>query len=140
MIPPVNSQQQEQLNNLIPSRSSHSQPNADYLSLNQTMDTGDEETQEKKTCVERIKGMTYKDWLKVAFLVFLLSFVVVAIVYNDVTTDVFEGFLNWMEDNPILGGFVYIFVYTATTVLVIPGSLLTLGAGFVYFQLYGGVT
>ena len=97
------------------------------------------EEQPKKSCLEKVKGWKAKDWFKLAFVIFLISFVIVAIIFNKTTSEIFEAFLNWMQDNPALGAFVYIFIYTATTVLIIPGSLLTLGAGFVYFQLYGGV-
>jgi len=53
-----------------------------------------------------------------------------------------EGLLEWTEENPGLGVLVFALFYAVATVLFIPGSLLTLGAGFaftaaVHSPLYG---
>ena len=89
-------------------------------------------TKPRKSCCQRISEFTFKDWLKVLFVLFLITFFTLAIVFSDTTTKIFTGFLNWMSDNIILGSLVYIFVYALVTVLMIPGSIFTLGAGFVF--------
>merc|ERR1712130_12146 len=55
-----------------------------------------------------------------------------AAVYNQTTLKYFNMFLNWMQDNAVLGAFAFIGVYWFCTVFMIPGSILTLGAGFVF--------
>lgn len=46
-------------------------------------------------------------------------------------------FLQWIEENPVPGLFVFIVVYFVATVLFVPGSILTLGAGFVFANAFG---
>ena len=80
----------------------------------------------------RMRTWTPKQWLKFFFVLFLFAFFILAFVFGDITQRVFTAFLNWMEDNLFVGSLAYILIYTVTTVLLIPGSLLTLGAGFVF--------
>jgi len=46
-------------------------------------------------------------------------------------------FLEWVENNPVAGVFSFIGVYFLATVLFIPGSILTLGIGFVFANVFG---
>lgn len=48
-----------------------------------------------------------------------------------------QDFLQWVEDNPAAGIFAFIGVYFLATVLFIPGSLLTLGSGFIFANVFG---
>merc|ERR1712232_1364039 len=50
---------------------------------------------------------------------------------------VVEDFLAWVEDNPVAGLFAFIGVYFVATIFFIPGSILTLGAGFVFANAFG---
>uniref|UniRef100_A0A7S2PDT1 VTT domain-containing protein n=1 Tax=Leptocylindrus danicus TaxID=163516 RepID=A0A7S2PDT1_9STRA len=52
-------------------------------------------------------------------------------------TDTVDDFLQWVEDNPTEGVFAFIGVYFVATVLFIPGTILTLGAGFVFSSAFG---
>ena len=45
--------------------------------------------------------------------------------------------IDWLEDHPIPGFFATIFFYSAATVLLVPGSVLTLGAGAAYSAAFG---
>ena len=47
------------------------------------------------------------------------------------------SFLNWVEQNPAAGAFAFAGVYIVCTVFFIPGSLLTLGAGYVFSRAVG---
>jgi uncharacterized membrane protein YdjX (TVP38/TMEM64 family) len=47
--------------------------------------------------------------------------------------------LTWIDSLGIAGGIVFIVIYTLATVLFIPGSLLTLGAGAVFDVLWGSI-
>jgi len=46
-------------------------------------------------------------------------------------------FLEWIKDNTIAGLFIYMVVYFIATVFFIPGSILTLGAGFIFSAAFG---
>eukprot|EP00938_MAST-03A_sp_MAST-3A-sp1_P003784 g3784.t1 len=65
----------------------------------------------------------------------LFGFVIYSIV-DSLTSkhlgDALNSFLKWMEDNLVLGSFAFAGVYIMCTVLFVPGSALTLGAGFIY--------
>jgi len=78
--------------------------------------------------------------LKLSITLILVGFIIFVIV--DSTQDQYvrsgmQSFLSWMEDNPTAGVFAFMFVYFTATVLFIPGSILTLGAGFVFANIYG---
>ncbi|MEQ8690314.1 MAG: VTT domain-containing protein, partial [Pseudomonadales bacterium] len=45
--------------------------------------------------------------------------------------------LNWIQANPSISWAVYIVLYIIATVLMLPGSILTLGAGFLFGLGYG---
>jgi len=49
---------------------------------------------------------------------------------------VLRDFVNWVKDHPLAGPFALSGVYVFCTVLFIPGSILTLGAGFAFKQAY----
>ena len=43
-----------------------------------------------------------------------------------------------MQDHPIEAPIILIVAYTCATVLLVPGSILTVGAGFAFYHAYGG--
>ena len=43
-----------------------------------------------------------------------------------------EDLINWIADNPALGAFVLAGLYVVATIFFIPGSILTLGAGWAF--------
>mmetsp|Transcript_4813 Transcript_4813/g.5572 ORF Transcript_4813/g.5572 Transcript_4813/m.5572 type:complete len:344 (-) Transcript_4813:69-1100(-) len=61
-----------------------------------------------------------------------IIFVIVDSLTNQYSRNILLQFLEWIEDNPILGVIAFIGVYFICTVCFIPGSILTLGAGFVF--------
>ena len=77
---------------------------------------------------------------KAALLLLLLGAIVFLIV--DYTgagyiNEALTAFLDWVEDNIVAGTFAFAGVYVVCTVLFIPGSLLTLGAGYVFSRAVG---
>ena len=83
--------------------------------------------------------LNWKNWLKITFLLILIAVIVLAIIYSDTTKKIFTDFLTWMQDNAAAGSFAFIALYWFCTVMFIPGSLLTLGAGFVFRAVAGPV-
>lgn len=119
-------------------------------------------TEEKKTILQRIFSF------KLLIGLLLVGFVIFVIIDSTTTKHVRSGveiFLDWIEDNPVEGFFVFVLgesyslnpkvsrsrqwccspalsclaetVYLAATVLFVPGAVLTLGAGFVFSMAFG---
>eukprot|EP00751_Fragilariopsis_kerguelensis_P045126 CAMPEP_0170997532 /NCGR_PEP_ID=MMETSP0736-20130129/12917_1 /TAXON_ID=186038 /ORGANISM="Fragilariopsis kerguelensis, Strain L26-C5" /LENGTH=375 /DNA_ID=CAMNT_0011424243 /DNA_START=265 /DNA_END=1393 /DNA_ORIENTATION=- len=61
-----------------------------------------------------------------------IIFVIVDSLTNKYARDTILQFLEWIEENPTLGVVAFIGVYFICTIFFIPGSILTLGAGFVF--------
>lgn len=70
----------------------------------------------------------------------LLGLIIYIIVDSMTTGNVRTGlefFLTWIQSNPGAGTVSFMLVYAVATVLFVPGSLLTLGAGFVFSATFG---
>jgi uncharacterized membrane protein YdjX (TVP38/TMEM64 family) len=77
-----------------------------------------------------------KRWLRIGGLVALVSItVVVALVFP--VSELAVGLGAWIRDAGIWGGAASAAVYIAATVLMLPGSLLTAGAGRAYGPIWG---
>ena len=83
--------------------------------------------------------MNWRTWLKIGIAAGIITFITLAIVYNEQSAEYLTAFLEWMQTNPVSGSFAFIGVYWFCTVMFIPGSLLTLGAGFVFREVAGPV-
>eukprot|EP01083_Nonionella_stella_P000729 2084_1 len=77
------------------------------------------------------------NWLRIIIISMLLALIIVAIVNHQISAKLLTSFLTWMKENVIEGSAAFVAVYTCCVVLMIPGSILTLGAGFVYVDLLG---
>lgn len=53
--------------------------------------------------------------------------------------ELIQNTLSWIQGLGIAGGVVFIIIYSLATVLFIPGSLLTLGAGAIFDILFGSI-
>jgi len=62
----------------------------------------------------------------------LIIFVVVDSLTNQWVRNGILDFLEWIENNTAAGVFAFMAVYFAATICFVPGSILTLGAGFVF--------
>lgn len=67
----------------------------------------------------------------------VFAIIVAAITYValnlDTFKDYFEDYIEWLKNNPTEGFFIYILIEIVTTVCAIPGTILTLGAGYSYY-------
>merc|ERR1712176_500249 len=70
-------------------------------------------------------------------LVGIIAFVIADSLTNKYVKEGIDIFLAWIEKNPIPGVFAFMGVYFIATVLFIPGSILTLGSGFIFANVYG---
>ena len=72
----------------------------------------------------------------------LLAFIVFVIVDTQTNNWVRTGivaFLEWVENNVVAGVFGFLGLYFLATILFVPGSVLTLGAGFVFSASLGSL-
>ena len=78
---------------------------------------------------------TYSTIKKISIGLVLLGLIIYVII-DSLTTKNLQSiiieFLNWVEQNPIYGVLAFVLVYVVCTIFFIPGSILTLGAGFVF--------
>merc|ERR1711862_1078120 len=71
------------------------------------------------------------------FLIGFIGFVIADSLTNQYIKSGIDIFLKWIENNPIPGVFAFMGVYFIATVLFIPGSILTLGSGFIFANVFG---
>jgi uncharacterized membrane protein YdjX (TVP38/TMEM64 family) len=70
-------------------------------------------------------------------LVAFIAFVIIDSLTTGYVRGAVSDFLEWIETNVVAGIFLFIMVYFIATVFFIPGSLLTLGSGFVFASAFG---
>jgi len=77
---------------------------------------------------------------KIFIALFLCGFVLFLVIdaFNEkYVATILDTFLDWMKDNIVAGSFAFFFVYIICTVLFVPGSALTIGAGYIYSETIG---
>jgi len=75
--------------------------------------------------------------VKVLLKIILLVVVLVSVSIFWPVHEWMQALIGWVRDSGTWGVLVYAVVYIVAILLLIPGSLLTLGAGFVYGPLWG---
>ena len=76
--------------------------------------------------------------IKLIIFILVAAALVAAGIFLDVNTYL-RQLLDWIREQGIVGVVIFAVVYIAATVLFVPGSILTLGAGFVYGVVWGSV-
>lgn len=103
-------------------------------------DDGDQSapTQSENSSEEEAKknACCKKAFFAVIIVAFIAYVIADSLTTGNVSTAV-KDFLAWIEENPVIGIFAFIGVYFVATVFFIPGSILTLGAGFVFANAFG---
>ena len=72
-----------------------------------------------------------------AILIGIVTFVIIDSLTNQHISTGFQELLTWIESNLVAGVFAFMGVYFIATVCFVPGSLLTLGSGFVFGSAVG---
>lgn len=83
----------------------------------------------------------YKYWktiTRIVIIVFLVTLVIIAFAVFD-AEERLEDLLEWIDENKTPGFFIFVLAYVLATVLFIPGSLMSLGAGFVFGIVLGAL-
>ena len=92
-----------------------------------------DESNTKKEENEENSASNKKTWAVRAFAVLVIVVVIVLIiVFRSQVNDALSSFINWVRDHHVAGPFALVAVYIFCTVLFIPGSILTLGAGLAF--------
>ncbi|CAJ1962320.1 unnamed protein product [Cylindrotheca closterium] len=112
----------------MPVENTASVPSGDEPETNIPL-TPEDEAAKKKACIK-------KSLFALIFVAFIAYVIADSLTTKHVSGAV-EDFLAWIEDNPTIGIFAFMGVYIIATVFFIPGSILTLGAGFVFANAFG---
>mmetsp|Transcript_26005 Transcript_26005/g.38428 ORF Transcript_26005/g.38428 Transcript_26005/m.38428 type:complete len:315 (-) Transcript_26005:74-1018(-) len=107
-----------------------SSPNTSALLESESNETNYVDIKESKLRCSR------KKLLGCLFLVFIILIIVDSTTTRFIASSI-NGFLEWIESHPILGLFGFIAIYVVCTVLFIPASILTVGAGFAFSGMFG---
>lgn len=105
------------------------------------MEDENQETEEEEEISEEVlKLQRWNRNKRIILGLILLGFIIFVIVDSTTTGYLRSGIniaLQWIEDNAVAGMFVFMIIYFVATVFFIPGSILTLGAGFVFANAFG---
>jgi len=93
-----------------------------------------------ESCLERMREKN-REWHKNGMCMVLLIAAVVFLIVDStklcIVPALLKDFLEWVEENPIPGIFAFTAVFLIATVVLIPGAILTLGAGYVFASAFG---
>ncbi len=73
------------------------------------------------------------------FLVSVICLLAISIVFREQIGQYLSLAQDWIKNQGVLGVIAFIALYVTTTVLFVPGSILTLGAGAIYGVLWGTI-
>jgi len=113
----------------LPSGHDDQQEGAEQQENNTPALTPEEKADKKKAC--------YKKAFFALIIVGFIAYVIADSLTTGHVSGAVQDFLKWIEANPVAGLFAFIGVYFVATVFFIPGSILTLGAGFVFANAFG---
>ncbi len=85
------------------------------------------------------KSFPYKKIILGLIIVAVITIIIVDSLTSKRIQSAFQSFLEWTADNIVVGFFAFIAVYAIATVLFIPGSILTLGSGFIFGNAVGNL-
>ena len=73
---------------------------------------------------------------KSAMAIFIIFIIAISVNYDSLIT-LFLNYIEWMQNHIFIGTVSFIMIFSIANVLLIPVSLFTLSAGFVYCHVYG---
>ena len=90
----------------------------------------DTDKESKAVDSEKKSSCSWRYWsVRLAILLVLITLIVLMIVFRDWVSETTQAFLEWLGDNPVEGTICLSLIYIVATLIFLPGSLLTLGAG-----------
>ena len=87
---------------------------------------------------EAVEKADKKMWAiyRVLIVIIIVIIIVVAVIEKEKVSQGLKDFIKWVKEHPTAGPFALCFVYVVCSILFIPGSILTLGAGLAFKQAY----
>ena len=86
--------------------------------------------------MEEKKEKEKKHWsywvIRGVIILAIIAAIVCVIIYFKQVKAGMESLVTWISKNPTSGAFILVGMYVVATVLFIPGSILTLGAGWAF--------
>ena len=104
---------------------------------NSSADNSNEEPQTETTAPPPKRKCPWGKIIIATILIGIVIFVIIDSLTNKKISTGFQQFLTWIESNLVAGVFAFMGVYFIATVCFVPGSLLTLGSGFVFGSAVG---
>ena len=77
--------------------------------------------------------------VKAALAAVLTLVVLLLIIFRSSVLKSLEDLMAWIEIHTVLGPLILVAIYALCAIMFVPGSILTLGAGFAFKQAYGSV-
>ena len=71
-------------------------------------------------------------YFKIIIFLVIIGIIIYLLFNFNAVKSKFLDFLEWLEDNPLEGAFLYILIYVTSVTFFIPGSIMTLGGAFAY--------
>jgi len=87
--------------------------------------------------VDTIKGFTWKEWAKIGLFLLLLVVVILFLIFLP-WPEWLGYFLSWVDSLGIWGPILLAEMYVFCTIFFVPGSILTIGAGFAFQSVWVG--
>eukprot|EP01084_Bolivina_argentea_P312212 540508_1 len=78
-----------------------------------------------------------QNWVRIVIAIVLTSFIIFALCHPTFSVDLLTFFLEWIENNPWDGSIAFVIAYIICNILMIPGIILSLGAGIIYTRSIG---
>eukprot|EP01084_Bolivina_argentea_P266044 451127_1 len=105
--------------------------------INETLADTQSPSSSSNSKVIKNKKWYYKisNWIRIIILLFISTILTFAIVKGDITVYIVKSFLEWVKTHIILGSFAFIGLYILCNLVMIPGFLLTVGAGYLFVNL-----
>eukprot|EP01084_Bolivina_argentea_P238989 401577_1 len=76
-------------------------------------------------------------WIKIKIVTTVIICCILAVIYWNRTFAMLQFLLSWIGRHPVIGGMLYIVLYSICTVFCVPGSALAIGAGYIYHHSFG---
>eukprot|EP01084_Bolivina_argentea_P022817 42435_1 len=76
------------------------------------------------------------NWIKILLLLILLTFLILIFIHGHYVFQIGTEFLDWMKKDLFIGSLAFIAVYIGCNLFMIPGFLLTIGAGFTFVNAF----
>ena len=87
--------------------------------------------------IKTVKNITWKGWLQIGLVILLIIIFILLLLFLP-WPEWLGAFLNWVDALGVWGPILVAEMYVFCTICFVPGSILTLGAGFIFQSVWVG--